>query len=347
MKSTIRNLIWIAVSIFQSHHVFALTKVDQMSQWHLFREHKIKTASHSAAYSQSVKKVKLQGSEGLIMKDQRKLKATEAKGQSQMFQKMDNVISQKILVMSATLGIGKSFVSLHLAHSLAELGKKVLLVDLNLRRPVLHLYASDRLHYPIKYWLEKGEVISRKALIPVYQNLDLLGNCFGDGQKPKREQKNVDQFLDLYRPVTVGYDYIILDTQTGLSELNLSLLQDSDRILVVSSTDPVSIIDTYTLIKASHPYLQDSVIQLIINLAVDAAASEEAHKSLNYALQSFLNYEINLFGVIPVDDKVRISTVHRKPLWQFSTYSQAMQEIVMMSKKLYTSKSSKIPAEIV
>lgn len=318
-----------------------------MSQWQLVFEQKIKTASHSASYSQYVKKVILQGSEGLIMKDQRKLKARQAKGQPGTLQNMEKAISQKILVMSASLGIGKSFISLHLAQSLAEMGKKVLLVDLNLRRPVLHHYTPDRLDYPIRYWLEKGEVISRKALIPVYRNLDLLGNCFGDGKKPKREQQNVDLFLDLFRPVSLGYDYIVFDTQTGLNELNLSLLQDSDRILVVSSTDPVSIIDTYTLIKASHPFLMDSVIQLIINLAVDATGSEEAHQSLNYALQSFLNYEISLLGVIPVDDRVRISATHRKPLWQFSTYSQAMQEVVMMSKKLYTSISSKVPVEIV
>lgn len=119
-----------------------------------------------------------------------------------------------ILFTSAQGGEGTTFVASHTAASLAFLGKKVVVVDMNLRRPGLSQYFSlstdakgmtDYLNAPKQVRLL--DLVQPSA---VHANLDVLPG--GSLVTNSAELVSQDAFADAIRQLKEKYDYVILDT---------------------------------------------------------------------------------------------------------------------------------------
>lgn len=119
-----------------------------------------------------------------------------------------------ILFTSAQGGEGTTFVASHTAASLAFLGKKVVVVDMNLRRPGLPSYFSlptdakgmtDYLNAPKQVRLL--DLVQPSA---VHANLDVLPG--GALVANSAELVSQDAFEDAIRQLKEKYDYVILDT---------------------------------------------------------------------------------------------------------------------------------------
>lgn len=125
-----------------------------------------------------------------------------------------NATDKVILFTSAQGGEGTTFVASHTAASLAFLGKKVVVVDMNLRRPSLPQYFSlstdakgmtDYLNAPKQVRLL--DLIQPSA---VHTNLDVLPG--GALVANSTELVSQDTFADAIRQLKEKYDYVILDT---------------------------------------------------------------------------------------------------------------------------------------
>lgn len=119
-----------------------------------------------------------------------------------------------ILFTSAQGGEGTTFVASHTAASLAFLGKKVVVVDMNLRRPGLPQYFSlstdakgmtDYLNAPKQVRLL--DLVQPSA---VHANLDVLPG--GALATNATELVGQEAFADAIRQLKEKYDYVILDT---------------------------------------------------------------------------------------------------------------------------------------
>lgn len=119
-----------------------------------------------------------------------------------------------ILFTSAQGNEGTTFVASHTAASLAFLGKKVVVVDMNLRRPGLPSYFSlstdakgmtDYLNNPKQVRLL--DLVQPSA---VHANLDVLPG--GSLVTNSAELVSQDAFEDAIRQLKEKYDYVILDT---------------------------------------------------------------------------------------------------------------------------------------
>lgn len=119
-----------------------------------------------------------------------------------------------ILFTSAQGEEGTTFVASHTAASLAFLGKKVVVIDMNLRRPSLPQYFSlstdakgmtDYLNAPKQVRLL--DLVQPSA---VHANLDVLPG--GALVANSTELVSQDAFADAIRQLKEKYDYVILDT---------------------------------------------------------------------------------------------------------------------------------------
>jgi capsular exopolysaccharide synthesis family protein len=138
-----------------------------------------------------------------------------------------------IVVTSASPREGKTTVTMSLAISLAQSGKRILVVDTDLRRPRLHRALGKTLARGVTTVLV-GEHSSKEAIqdtdIP---NLSLLAS--GPIPPNPSELLHTDQFRQLITELAKGYDHVILDSPPLAAVTDASIIapQVDSTILVI------------------------------------------------------------------------------------------------------------------
>lgn len=200
-----------------------------------------------------------------------------------------------ISITSGKGGAGKSFVSVGLAVAFAKLGRKAIILelDIGLRCVDIMLGVENRVVYDL------GDVVSEHctltdAILSVegFDCLDYIAapaNISSDFQ--------FDRVLDCIRSLKRSYDYVIVDTPAGLGISILSVKNLSDLALIVTTPDPVCIRDgakVATLIEQAdfHNY------RLIINRVSKAAMRKSAVHDLDDVIDGV---GAQLLGVVPED----------------------------------------------
>ena len=151
--------------------------------------------------------------------------------------------SQNVIMFTSSVsGEGKTFVAGNLATSFAFLGKKVLLVGLDIRRPRLsHLFGMDNKKEGITTLLTKNsvsidDVLSLCMPSGVNKNLDLLiAGPIPPNPSELLTRSTLKEIFDILRK---EYDYVIVDTApVGLVTDTLHIGKVADATVMVCRAD--------------------------------------------------------------------------------------------------------------
>jgi tyrosine-protein kinase Etk/Wzc len=128
---------------------------------------------------------------------------------------MRDARSNIIVMTSPTPEVGKSFVSANISAVMGAAGKKVLLIDADLRRGHLHRYFGlDRtvgLVDTISSTVMPDHVIHRN----VVENVDFIST--GSATDRPAELLSGEKFEDLLRQMSARYDFVLIDTAPVLA----------------------------------------------------------------------------------------------------------------------------------
>jgi tyrosine-protein kinase Etk/Wzc len=141
--------------------------------------------------------------------------------------------NNRILITGATPGVGKSFVSANFAAVLASAGKRVLLIDADLRKGYVNQFlgmSRERgLSELISGTLSPQDVIRREVL----PNLDFIPT----GALPPNPAELMisGKFANLLETLSAGYDLVIIDTAPVLAAADsLSAAVHAGTLLLVA-----------------------------------------------------------------------------------------------------------------
>lgn len=149
-----------------------------------------------------------------------------------------------ILVTSTVPGEGKSFISVNLAGTLALLGKKVLLIGMDIRKPQLANYLGLPTEPGLTQYLASDNFPLSKIIRPnaVMKNMDLI--VAGPIPPNPAELLASHKVEDLFREVRAEYDYVIIDSApVGAVSDTFSLERISDATIYVCRANYTSIRD--------------------------------------------------------------------------------------------------------
>lgn len=164
---------------------------------------------------------------------------------------MPNIKKAKTICITSTKGgVGKTITTLNLAALYHLLGKKVIIVDLDLYSGGIGLSLNLKNEKTI-YSVVDDMVNNRFKNIQNYiykynENIDVICAPKDPRQAMKVDGKYVD--LLLYNLETI-YDVILIDTNHILSHLNLTIMDRSHNILFVVTNDPIDLKNTKSLIS--------------------------------------------------------------------------------------------------
>jgi flagellar biosynthesis protein FlhG len=193
-----------------------------------------------------------------------------------------------IAVGGAKGGVGKSMLSANLAVGLALLGQKVVLADLDLGGADVHLYTGVK--SLAKTWndfLDKKVDSIKDILTPTaFNGLSLIG---GDSSKLGSANLPYSQKLKIMRHLKeLETDFLVVDLGGDTTYNGLDFFLLADQKIVVSGTEPASVLDSYTFVKvvfnrflerffSEHSSLKDLAEQI---------RDGSLEKSKNYSLDS-------------------------------------------------------------
>ena len=209
-------------------------------------------------------------------------------------------MSEVIVITSGKGGVGKTTTTANVGTGLAQLNKKVVMIDtdIGLRNLDVVMGLENRIVYNLVDVIE-GKCRLKQALIKdkKYPELCLLPSA----QTRDKDAVTPEQMVELIDELRKEFDYILLDCPAGIEQGFKNAIAAADRALIVT-TPEVSAIREANEMKR---------IDLIVNrLRMDMVKRGDMMKVED--VTDIL--AVNLIGAVPDDEHIVVSTNQGEPL---------------------------------
>jgi flagellar biosynthesis protein FlhG len=217
-------------------------------------------------------------------------------------------------IASGKGGVGKTWLSITLAHAMVRAGRRVLLMDADLG------LANVDVQLGLMPERDLGSVISGRSDVAgaVVRHeptgFDVLAGRSGSGALSGLSGQSLEMLLNQLRTEAAAYDVVLLDLSAGLDRTVRRLAAWSDRVLVVATDEPTSLTDAYAVLKLHAADRPDGDARIVVNQARSAAEGQQTYATLRRACETFLHREPKLAGIIRLDPKVRDAIRRQTPL---------------------------------
>jgi flagellar biosynthesis protein FlhG len=212
-------------------------------------------------------------------------------------------------------GVGKTVVSVNLAISLANLNKKVLLIDADYGLSNVDILMGLTPKIPVGQFIENGYSVESLItswndnlwVLPFYSGSEMLSNV--NSKLQLNWIYNLSNFAEKN-----NIEYIVIDTPPGISTHILQLISASDEIVVVCRNEPTSLADSYALIKILNKSYDKNSFKVLPTMTHSASDSSLIFKKLLNVTDRFLDLSLTLLDYIPYDEAVKKSIIKKSPL---------------------------------
>ncbi len=210
--------------------------------------------------------------------------------------------SKVFSVSSGKGGVGKSNFVANLAIALSRLGKEVIIIDADLGLANIEVLFDVMPRKTLKNVIFDGEdVMSVIADGPL--GIKFLSGGSGIKEITKITKFEQERLINSLSILDEKFDYILIDTGAGISDLILNFIKAADESIVVCTPEPTSITDSYALIKVLADYLKESnrKLKVVVNRVDGETEGFDIFQKIQVATERFLGVELERFGELPDD----------------------------------------------
>ena len=209
-----------------------------------------------------------------------------------------------VTVTSGKGGVGKSNLAVNLAVQLRKEGKRVVIFDADFGLANVEVMFGAIPQYNLSDFIYRGKGIT-EIITPGPMDIGFISG--GSGiiglNNLYREQimylvKSIDELNEIA-------DFIIIDTGAGISDQVLEFVMASPEVLLVSTPEPSSLTDSYSLLKALYRnpnfVAGSTTIHVVSNRVNSMEEGQAVYDKLNSVVSQFLHGKLNYLGMIPAD----------------------------------------------
>lgn len=246
--------------------------------------------------------------------------------------------SRVIAIGSGKGGVGKTTLAINLSLALNKLGKKVIILDADIGMANVELLL--RLNTPLNLTnVLNGECSLRDILTLGPSGIKLLPGSSGISSLTSLSPIQFNRIISGFSALENECDLFIIDTGAGISEVVLKFLESADDLILITTTEPHALMDTYGLTKALTYRNPDLKPLLILNRCESESEALKCSETFNKAASKFLKLRPELLGWIYDDKKVSKSLKNQRPLYLTHPNSDYCIQITSIASKLIGKKA--------
>lgn len=218
-----------------------------------------------------------------------------------------------LAVTSGKGGVGKSNVAVNLAACLAQLGRRVVLLDADLGTAnadiLCNLNSISTLAHVVA-----GRKTLREVMVRAPGDFHLIPGASGLAQMAALSEFERMRLVQQMREIEGDADLLMVDTGAGVSPNVLSFALHSDHQLVVTTPEPTAVADAYAMIKALHRQKQQPLdIRVLVNMASSAEEGRAVFDRIVAVCRRFLSFQPAYAGHVVHDAVVSEAVRRRRP----------------------------------
>lgn len=219
-----------------------------------------------------------------------------------------------IAILSGKGGVGKSNLAVNLALAFAEKGLRMAVLDADLGLANIDILFGVIPKHNLGHVL-RGEKELSDIVLNVSEKVFIIPGGAGLRELADLDEQQQSWVIGRLSILEDDIDMLLLDTSAGIHKNVLSFAVASDLTLLVTTPEPTSIRDCYSVLKSllqsTDGHLQTA---LVVNMASDEEEARAVSKRIITAAEQFLGHKVSYLGCVLYDTAVREAVKKRRPL---------------------------------
>ena len=219
-------------------------------------------------------------------------------------------LTKVLAITSGKGGVGKTAVVANTAISLANRDKKVLILDADLGLANIDVVFGITPSFNLNHFFS-GERSLAEIIVDGPPNIHILPAGSGIQNFTRLDAQQKMRLLDGLDTLHNQFDYVLIDTEAGISENVTYFTTAAQDILVVTTTEPTAITDAYALMKLLSSQYHEKQFSLIVNQIQNEDEALDVFRKLTMVSNRYLDISIDFLGSIP-EDKMMVEAIKKQ-----------------------------------
>jgi len=226
-------------------------------------------------------------------------------------------LARVITVTSGKGGVGKSNTSINLAIQFRKMGKKVIILDADFGLANIEIMFGAVPKHNLCDLIYQGKNI-KEIITWGPMDVGFISGGSGIAGMSNLNRDYLSYIIQNLAELDAIADIIIVDTGAGIADAVLEFLVASGEILLVTTPEPTSITDSYSLLKAlyRHPRFREDMtkVKMIANRVEKEAEGLVLFNKLNAVVMRYLKIPMTYLGSVPQDAQLMKAVMQQMPV---------------------------------
>lgn len=236
-------------------------------------------------------------------------------------------------ITSGKGGVGTTTIAVNLAVALARVGLRTVLVDADPCGGDAAVLCGLEEPYTLADVLA-GHRIVPEVLQPGPGGVRVLPGAWGLERLPNYPPAAGSRLLGQLEGLGAEADLVVLDAGNGPNRILQRFPRAARLILVVTTPETPSIIDTFAAISALTESDTIGPIHTLVNLAPTAQLAQDVQGRLARACSRFLGIQLQTAGHVPVDPQVATAAATAEPFVIAAPGCDAARHVDRLARKV-------------